>query len=59
MQELVLNCALHSGLVNLIKPLKFVELLGANMLALTNVAICMNLGFIVHVRSDELGKYDI
>ena len=49
MAEMVLLCWSKSELLILIKALKFMEIVGANMLAVTNVAICVNLALIVSV----------
>lgn len=49
MAEMLLNCWFDPGLVNFVKFIKFMELAGGNMLAATNVAICVNLALIVHV----------
>ena len=47
--QLVLNCWVGEELLNLIKAIKFLELAGSNLVAVTNLAICANLGLIVHV----------
>lgn len=49
--QMVLNCWVGKDLVPLIKALKFVELAGSNLVAVTNLAICANLAFIMHVSS--------
>lgn len=49
MAEMVLLCWSKWELLVLIKALKFMEVVGANMLAVTNVAICVNLALIVSV----------
>ena len=45
---------MRSNLVTIIKSLKFVELVSSNMLAFTNLAICVNLALIVYVRRRAL-----
>lgn len=50
--QLVVDCFVGAGVLNLVRTMKFAELAGANMLALTNVAICVNLALIVHVRKN-------
>lgn len=47
--QLVLNCWLGAELLNLIKTIKFLELAGSNLVAVTNLVICANLALIVHV----------
>lgn len=47
MAEMVLLCWSKTELLILIKSLKFLEVVGGNMLAVTNVAICVNLALIV------------
>lgn len=54
--EMVLLCWGKSELLILIKALKFIELVGGNMLAVTNVAICINLALIVSVSADPGSK---
>lgn len=49
MAEMVLLCWSKTELLILIKSLKFLEVVGGNMLAVTNVAICVNLALIVSV----------
>ncbi len=48
--EMVLLCWARSGALRYIQALKFVELMGGNLLAITNVAICVNLALVVSVR---------
>lgn len=52
--SLVLNCWFESSLEWLLKIFKFAELVGANMLAVTNIAICLNLALIVHVSKKTM-----
>lgn len=47
--EMVLLCWAKSTVLRVIQALKFVELAGGNLLAITNVAICVNLALIVSV----------
>ena len=49
MAEMVLDCWVGAELVTFIKALKFLELAGSNLVAVTNLAICANLALIVHV----------
>lgn len=44
-------CWVQRNLTGLIKTIKYVELAAGNMLAITNLAICVNLSFIVLVSS--------
>ncbi|CAM9129184.1 unnamed protein product [Laminaria digitata] len=48
MAQMILNCWVGEEFINLIKALKFLELAGSNLVAVTNLAICANLGVIVH-----------
>lgn len=52
--ELVFLCWTKSSALRVIQALKFVELVGGNMLAITNVAICVNLALIVSVSLASL-----
>lgn len=45
----VLLCWAKNEDHNFLRAMKFFELLGANMLAVTNLAICVNLALIVSV----------
>ncbi|CAM9325465.1 unnamed protein product [Pylaiella littoralis] len=45
--ELVSLCWAKSSVLRLIQAMKFVELVGGNMVAITNLAICVNLALIV------------
>lgn len=47
--QMVLNCWVGDGVLAVVKALKFLELVGSNLVAVTNLAICSNLAFIVHV----------
>lgn len=47
--EMVSLCWTKSSMLRAIQALKFVELVGGNLLAITNVAICVNLAIIVWV----------
>lgn len=49
--EIVLLCWGKFELVIVIKTIKIIGMMGGNMLAVTNVAICANLAFIVHVSN--------
>lgn len=49
MAEMVLDCWVGEELVTFIKVIKFLELAGSNLVAVTNLAICANLALIVHV----------
>lgn len=49
MAQMVLNCWVGEELLSVIKALKFLELAGSNLVAVTNLAICTNLAVIVHV----------
>lgn len=49
--EMVLLCWGKSELSFVIKAIKLVGMMGGNMFAVTNVAICANLAFIVHVSN--------
>lgn len=42
-------CWTGANLIKLIKTFKFLELASVNMLAMTNLAICMNLALVVMV----------
>eukprot|EP00904_Undaria_pinnatifida_P005762 jgi/Undpi1/2315/HiC_scaffold_13.g05698.m1 len=46
--QMVLNCWVGDGVLAVVKALKFLELVGSNLVAVTNLAICSNLAFIVH-----------
>lgn len=48
--EMVLLCWARSSALRYIQALKFLELMGGNLLAITNVAICVNLALVVSVR---------
>lgn len=48
--EMVSLCWAKSNVLRLIQAMKFVELVGGNLLAITNLAICVNLALIVSVR---------
>lgn len=48
--QLVSLCWAKSGMLRFIQAMKFLELVGGNMLAITNLAICVNLALIVSVR---------
>lgn len=48
--ELVSLCWAKSSVLRFIQAMKFLELVGGNMLAITNLAICINLALIVSVR---------
>eukprot|EP00904_Undaria_pinnatifida_P005765 jgi/Undpi1/2318/HiC_scaffold_13.g05701.m1 len=48
MAQMVLNCWVGEELLSVIKALKFLELAGSNLVAVTNLAICTNLAVIVH-----------
>lgn len=50
MAQMMLNCWISDDLLSLIKALKFLELAGSNLVAVTNLVICVNLGLIVHVN---------
>eukprot|EP00752_Nemacystus_decipiens_P002513 g2360.t1 len=45
--EIVALCWTTTGVLRVVQALKFVELVGGNLLAITNVAICVNLALIV------------
>ena len=47
-------CWIRSDLVIVIKSIKFVELASCNMLAFTNLTICINLALIIYVRRRAL-----
>ena len=47
--EIVSLCWTTSNVLRVVQALKFVELVGGNLLAITNVAICVNLALIVSV----------
>ena len=49
--ELVSVCWAGSNLAGFIKALKFIELSAFNMFAVTNLAICINLAFVISVRA--------
>lgn len=53
MSEMVSLCYATNRYLYLIKCLKFLELTGSNMLALTNVAMAFNLAVIVKVKNME------
>ncbi len=44
-------CWVQSNLAGFIKTIKYIELAAGNMLAITNLAICVNLSFIILVSS--------
>ena len=46
---MVTKCWTDSGVEGFVKALKFVELSGINMFAITNLAICVNLALIISV----------
>ena len=46
---MVTVCWISSNLEGLIKTIKYIELSASNMLAITNLAICINLALIVSV----------
>lgn len=50
---MVTVCWTSSNLEGFIKFLKYVELAASNMLAITNLAICVNLALIVSVSSNN------
>lgn len=52
-EQMVLLCFLEARYLNFLKFVKFLELLGGNMLATTNLAICINLALIVRVSLDS------
>lgn len=54
LEQLVLNCWLRAGMLDLFKSLRFVVNVSANMIAVTNVAICINLALIVYVSGSSL-----
>ncbi|CBN78245.1 hypothetical protein Esi_0005_0057 [Ectocarpus siliculosus] len=49
---MVSSCYAASNLLGLIKFIKFLELAAANMLAITNLGICINLALIVSEKYD-------
>ena len=49
---MVTLCWTGSNLVGLMKTLKFIELAAANMFAVTNLAICVNLALVVLVSAN-------
>lgn len=51
LERMVLLCWLDGSMEIIVRLLTFVELVGVNMLAATNVAICVNLALIVRVSS--------
>lgn len=51
-------CWTGRNLEGVIKALKFIELAAANMLAITNLAICVNLSLIV-VVSEENALFEL
>lgn len=51
---MILNCWTKSGALDFIKTLKFLELVGENMLAVTNLVICINLALIVAVSETSI-----
>lgn len=51
--QMVLLCLADAKNLNFIKTMKFIELTAGNMLAVTNVAICVNLALIVSVRASD------
>ena len=48
---MVTLCWVQSNVEGLVKTLKFMEVAAGNMLAITNLAICINLALIVLVSS--------
>lgn len=55
---MILNCWTKSGALNFIKTLKLLELVGENMLAATNLVICINLALIVLVSEASYHRDD-
>lgn len=51
MEQMVLLCYIDARFLNAFKFLKFLELAGGNLLAVTNLAICINLAQIVRVSA--------
>lgn len=49
LEQMVLICEISANLTGFVKFMKFVELATGNMLAVTNVAVCVNLALIVRV----------
>lgn len=48
---MILICWTGSNLEGLVKTFKFLELASSNMLAITNLAVCINLALIVSVSA--------
>ena len=46
-------CWTESNLAGFIKTIKYIELAASNMLAITNLAICVNLALIVMVSTNR------
>lgn len=53
LEKMVLLCVLDIRFLSCVRALKYLELVGGNMLAVTNVVICVNLGRIVAVSESE------
>ena len=53
---MVFLCWTNSGDLKFVKAMKFVELVAGNMLAVTNVAICVNLALVVSVSDAKVPK---
>ena len=51
--QMIFYCWVEKELLTLIKVFKFFELAGSNLAAVTNLAIGVNLAFIVHVSACE------
>ena len=49
-------CWVQSNLTGLIKTIKYIELAASNMLAITNLTICVNLALIVWVSKRMNGS---
>ena len=49
-------CWIRFNHVVIVKSIKFVELVSSNMLAFTNLTICINLALIIYVRRRNLYK---
>lgn len=50
---MVTVCWANSNVEGFIKTLKFLEMTASNMLAITNLAICINLALLVSVSNQE------
>ena len=54
--EMMRFCWIRFNLIGIIKSIKFIEVVASNMLAVTNLAICINLALIIYVRRRGLCK---